>query len=243
MSPLRRLSAIAAITVAASAVVISPAAATPQTFQLSPGQRTCVTIRVAAVPGDHLYTQINHQGSASAPVQWTRWGDVVDGNDGFPNATLAEQSVQDRTAQNFGEQVGETDDGSWEKDIWFCAKNRGTGTVSATLEITTIQYSAPTWILTRTGNTSYWAHGALQPGQQACAWAGARHSTIEAFIGLRLARVTIANAVTFREQITNQYAQLSIDSSQPGGFPEQASGCVQNLDSAQLNFQFNFFWF
>lgn len=83
--------------------------------------------------------------------------------------------------------------------------------MSATLEITTIQFPAPTWILTRTGNASYWAHGALQPGQQACAGAGARHSTI--------------------------------DSHQPGGFPEQAMGCVRNLANAQLNFEFNFFWF
>jgi hypothetical protein len=227
---------------AATLAVAVPAVATPQTFQLSPGQRQCVTLRVAAVPGDQLYTQVNHQGNASAPVQWTRWGDTVDGTDGFGNATLAEQSVTDRTAQNFGEQVGETDDGSFQRDVWFCAKNRGTTTVSATLEITTVQYAAPTWILTRTGNTSYWAHGALLPGQQACTGAGARHATIEAYLGLRLASVTIANSVTTRAATNNQYAQLSIDSAQPGGFPDGITGCVRNIDTAQLNFQFYFYW-
>jgi hypothetical protein len=72
--------------------------------------------------------------------------------------------------------------------------------------------------------------------------AGARHSNIEAFIGLRLSSVTIANAVTSREAITDTYASLSIDSSLPGGFPEQASGCVRNLANTQLNFEFNFYW-
>lgn len=244
MSPIRRrlsLAATAVVGIAVFLVPTSPATAAPQTFQLNPGQRECVTTRLTAYPDDLQYTQVDHLGSASAAVKWTRHGDIVDGNDGFDNASLAEQSVLDRTEQIFSEQLGETDDGPvTQKDVWFCAKNRGSAVVSATLEIRTSFRAAPTWILTRTGNSSYWAHGSLQPGERACTGGGGRGANIEAVIGLRNAIVSLSNSVMTRNVPTNQYASFSISSSQPGGFPEGLFGCVQNVDTVKLNFQF---WF
>lgn len=112
----------------------------------------CTAIRV-----QHAETRAHHRDIDDRRAA----GDTVDGNDGFANRQWLigwAQPLSAITNQEFDRQDGS----SFVEDLWFCARNTTSGTVSATLTIKVqLRQFVPGvgWTVTVTGDRGYHVEG------------------------------------------------------------------------------------
>jgi len=229
---------------AAATVLLTPTAGTAapsanEPFWLLPGQQACVTALADHYPDDGLQENVNTHGVASVPVRYVLYQDTIDGADGFEHARIYSQTAVDRQELYSQEIIDPGDVQRFSEQYWFCAENRSGSVAEGTLELAVVNAPAQGYVIKRSATTGWFVYGKLTPGQQVCVYGSGRSANMETIIGLRRAEVTMRNSRTTRRWETDAVLYTTIESAFPG-FPDGLSGCVKNLDSANMNFQFSF---